>query len=124
MKSVLPVSEEVRREVGKQVKELRQDYPNINLFDAAQKDVERLISNTTYPNFLNSDKYLQYVQSIQNVASSGSEITSSGSSSSSSSVSARDMALINQTSGPLPTLHEDSELITSHQLEKGKNLLV
>lgn len=118
MKSVLPVSEEIRREVGKQVKILNQDAPNVNLFDAAQKEVERLICNTTYPNFLNSDIYLQYVQSIQNVASSGSDITSSESSSSSSSISARDMALLNQTSGPLPTLHEDAELITTQPHEK------
>lgn len=62
MKSVLPVSEELRKDVGRRVKELQQDQPDTGLFDAAQREIERLINNTTYPNFLNSDMYLQYVQ--------------------------------------------------------------
>lgn len=120
MKSVLPVSEDLRKEISKQVKELKPDQPNINLFDAAQREIERLINTTTYPNFLNSDIYLQYVQSVQNVGSSNSDVTSSSSSSSSSSISPRDMALLNQTSGLLPTLHEDSELVTTQQHSLGK----
>lgn len=61
-----------------------------------------------------------YLQSVQNPGSSGSDGTSSGSSSSSSSISAREMAL-HQASSLLPTLHEDSELITTQQQLPGKS---
>lgn len=36
--------------------------PPVTLFNEAQAQVENLISNTTYPNFLKSDMYLQFVQ--------------------------------------------------------------
>lgn len=36
--------------------------PPITLFDEAQAQIESLINKTTYPNFLKSDVYLQYVQ--------------------------------------------------------------
>lgn len=62
MKSALPISEELRKEVGRQVKETQGTNQQENVFDLAQSDVERLINNTTYPNFLKSDMYLQYVQ--------------------------------------------------------------
>lgn len=63
MKSALPISEELRREVGRRVKEAPSSAgPPETIFDHAQQDVERLINNTTYPNFLKSDMYLQYVQ--------------------------------------------------------------
>lgn len=56
---------------------------------------------------------------MQNSTSSDCS-SGSGSSSSNSSVSARDMALIGQGSGVLPTLHEGEELVTdsmSQQLQ-------
>lgn len=63
VKSALPISEDLRREVGRQVKETQSgsEQPAM-VFDVAQSEVERLITNTTYPNFLKSDMYLQYVQ--------------------------------------------------------------
>lgn len=33
-----------------------------HIFDEAQKDVEDLIRNSVYANFLNSDVYLSYIQ--------------------------------------------------------------
>lgn len=59
----MPISEELRREVGRQIKEMQgcEHQPEM-VFDVAQSEVERLINNTTYPNFLKSDMYLQYVQ--------------------------------------------------------------
>jgi hypothetical protein len=36
--------------------------PPITLFDEAQAQIECLINKTTYPNFLKSDVYLQYLQ--------------------------------------------------------------
>lgn len=115
LRSTLPISDELRREVGRRVKETQGGQGQENVFDEAQMEVRRLINNTTYSNFLQSKMYLQYVQAMQNPASA--EFSSgSGSSSSSSSISAREMALLSQSSGLLPTLHEESELITNNSV--------
>ncbi|CAL7940638.1 unnamed protein product [Xylocopa violacea] len=99
LKSQLAIPEDVRKEANRRVKEGRADE---KVFDAVQLEVERLINETTYPNFLRSDMYLQYVQSCQNPDSGG--CPSSGSS--------REMSV---SCGPslLPTVHEDSEFISS-----------
>lgn len=52
---------------------------------------------------------------MQNPSSSDCS-SNSGSSSSSSSISAREMALLGQGAGLLPTLHEDTELVTNNPL--------
>lgn len=63
VKSTLPISEEIRRDVGRHVKETQgSDQRQESVFDVAQAEVERLINNTTYSNFLKSDMYLHYVQ--------------------------------------------------------------
>ncbi|XP_076223333.1 protein axin isoform X2 [Nomia melanderi] len=99
LKSQLAIPEDVRKEANRRVKEGRADE---KVFDAVQLEVERLINETTYPNFLRSDMYLQYVQSCQNPDSGG--CPSSGSS--------REMSV---SCGPslLPTVHEDSEFVSS-----------
>ncbi|EFN75982.1 Axin-related protein [Harpegnathos saltator] len=99
LKSQLTIPEDVMKEADRRVKEGRADQ---KVFDIVQLEVERLINETTYPNFLQSDVYLQYVQSCQNPDSGG--CPSSGSS--------REMSL---SCGPslLPTLHEDSEFVSS-----------
>ncbi|XP_050581255.1 axin isoform X3 [Bombus affinis] len=99
LKSQLAIPEDVRKEANRRVKEGRVDE---KVFDAVQLEVERLINETTYPNFLRSDMYLQYVQSCQNPDSGG--CPSSGSS--------REMSV---SCGPslLPTVHEDSEFVSS-----------
>ncbi|XP_015190089.1 PREDICTED: axin isoform X2 [Polistes dominula] len=99
LKSQLAIPEDVRKEANRRVKEGRVDE---KVFDAVQIQVERLINETTYPNFLRSEMYLQYVQNSQNPDSGG--CPSSGSS--------REMSV---SCGPslLPTVHEDSEFITS-----------
>lgn len=99
LKSQLAIPEDVRKEANRRVKEGRVDE---KVFDAVQLEVERLINETTYPNFLRSEMYLQYVQSCQNPDSGG--CPSSGSS--------REMSV---SCGPslLPTVHEDSEFVTS-----------
>ncbi|KAJ8949071.1 hypothetical protein NQ318_016973 [Aromia moschata] len=73
--------------------------PPVTLFDKAQAKVEQLIDETTYPNFLKSDMYLHYLENVQNPSSSSSSEFSN--------------ELSNLASGPdpLPTLHEDMELI-------------
>lgn len=99
LKSQLTIPENVMKEANRRVKEGRADQ---KVFDIVQVEVERQIERTTYPNFLQSDVYLQYVQSYNNPDSGG--CPSSGSS--------REMSL---SCGPslLPTLHEDSEFVSS-----------
>lgn len=91
--------------------------PDRTIFDAAQREVEHHISTSTYPNFLKSDIYLQYVQKMQSggcgvsadecspklAYGSESECNSVPSSRSSSS-SRLDVG------GPLQTVMEDCEL--------------
>ncbi|XP_025829569.1 axin-1 isoform X2 [Agrilus planipennis] len=111
LKSSLPISEELRREVARQVKSSSSLNAPVALFDEAQAQVESLISKTTYPNFLKSEIYLHHVQTVQNPTNSSD--FSSSSSSSSSSISTRDPTNLASSIGPLPTLHEDMEFVPS-----------
>ena len=79
-----------------------------DVFDGVQAEVENLINETTYPNFLKSDMYLQHVQAMQNGEMSSGSTSSSGSSGSSSG-GGRDLS---GGGPPLPTLHEDAEFVT------------
>jgi len=93
--------------VNRRIKEGK-DLLEGDVFDGVQAEVEHLINETTYPNFLKSDMYLQHIQAMQNgELSSGS--TSSSSSSGSSSGGGRDLS---GGGPPLPTLHEDTEFVT------------
>ncbi|KAE8747590.1 Axin [Frankliniella occidentalis] len=101
-KSQLAITEDLRKEVIWRVKEEGEIHSGV--FDGVQAAVEQLISNTTYPNFLKSDLYLQHVQSMQNGPSdNGESPSSSGSNSSPPGLGGC----------PLPTLHEDAELSTN-----------
>lgn len=63
-KSQLAIPDDLRKDVNRRVKDGKEPvHPGI--FDAVQAAVEQLISQTTYPNFLKSDLYLQHVQSMQ-----------------------------------------------------------
>lgn len=62
LKSALPIEEEVRRKIGESVKDTQCFQQPVTVFDEAQTQIGNLISNTTYPNFLKSDVYLQYIQ--------------------------------------------------------------
>lgn len=97
-KSRLTIPENVMKEADRRVKEGRVDQ---KVFDIVQMEVERLINETTYPNFFKSDVYLYYVQSCQNTNSGGCPSSGSGS---------REMSI---SCGPnlLPTVHEDSEYV-------------
>lgn len=67
----LPIREDLRREVMARIRENAFDK---GVFDSVQADIGKRITTTTYPNFLKSDIYLNYLQQIpQDVAvSSGS----------------------------------------------------
>lgn len=66
---------------------------DINIFDCAQGEVEAYMLKTTYPNFLTSDIYLQYLESVQN-----------------ENAVERECHGTPVTSDLLPTVHEDHEL--------------
>ena len=76
-------------------KVVSKDGINQGVFDDAQVEIENLMRRNTYPLFLKSDLYVQYIQT-------GGE--SPKTTNSSGANSARPLL------GPLPTLHEDSEL--------------
>jgi axin 1 len=93
--------------VNRHIKEGR-DVLAGDVFDGVQAAVENLINETTYPNFLKSDMYLQHVQVMQN-GDLSLVTTSSSSSSGSSSGCGRDLS---HGGPPLPTLYEDIEFVT------------
>lgn len=105
-----------------------------DIFDQMQSDVAAIISTTTYPNFLQSDLYIQYVQNMQFGSGSGSGgascislpigVPAAGPSStvpgalSSMTSSSSTSELISHSSSALPTLHEDSELVNADSIEQ------
>ena len=66
LKSVLPIANELREEIDRRV-EAAPLNESVVLLDEAQAQVENLMNSTTYPNFLKSDTYLQYVRVIINL---------------------------------------------------------
>lgn len=88
----------LKPDVRKRLAERLSKKENIDqtVFDEAQQEVEDTMRNDSYPLFLKSDLYVQYVQ-----AGGESPKTSNNSSGSNS---------VRPTSGPLPTLQEGEEL--------------
>lgn len=107
LKAELAIPGDLRKEVNRHIKEDK-DLLAGDVFDGVQAEVENLINETTYPNFLKSDMYLQHVQAMQNGEMSSGSTSSSGSSGSSSG-GGRDLS---GGGPPLPTLHEDAEFVT------------
>ncbi|XP_053679618.1 axin isoform X2 [Anopheles nili] len=77
--SELYVNESLRNFIKAGLKNELELTPDI--FDQMQSDVANIIAETTYPHFLQSDLYLQYVQNMQS-SSSSSSVIGSGSNSS------------------------------------------
>lgn len=102
-KPVLHIKEELRSEVTSRLRGHRMIYRGV--FDDVQAEVADRIKTTTYPNFLESDIYIDYVRRMQQDPCSSYD-SSSGSSSSSTG---RELALCGGQSF-LPTLHEDEVL--------------
>ena len=112
----------------------REGFADKRMFDVAQREVERLIEETSYPNFLRSDVYLQYVRdcqsaerSAENAKAAAAAAAATATSSSSASRSTKpddgddegacdnegpsspdDEPSLSCASNLLPTLHEDS----------------
>ncbi|CAI9717600.1 Hypothetical predicted protein [Octopus vulgaris] len=96
------ISSETRKELTERLKKpLMLDQ---SVFDGVQEEVLNYLRNNTYPLFLKSDLYVQYVQQ-GGKSPKGSSNSSSGSNS------------VRPVSVPLPTLPEDQELNTSTVLQ-------
>lgn len=91
----LPCISEVTRHYIHEKLQKRSFATDQGIFDVAQNEVEEHMRKNTYPLFLKSDLFVQYIQK-------GGESPKSTSTSGSNSV--------RPTSGPLPTLLEDQEL--------------
>ncbi|CAH1794458.1 unnamed protein product, partial [Owenia fusiformis] len=92
------ISKSIRQTISERV--TKKDI-ELTLFDEAQDSVEKYMTDNTWPIFLKSDIYVQYIQA-------GGESPKTGSNGSSGSSSARPLSQV----GPLPTLHENEELQT------------
>ncbi|KAK9883204.1 hypothetical protein WA026_001396 [Henosepilachna vigintioctopunctata] len=109
----LPISEDLRAQISSI---LNSDEPldiPVTVFDEAQLQVENEINSTTYPNFLQSDIYLQCLEAVQN--SSLPFNVEAGADSNSEAVGTREIENLDSLScpiGSLPTVHEDLEFVS------------
>lgn len=113
-KSELFVPDDIRRAVKAGLKDEIILTPDV--YDQMQHDVERIINETTYPNFLQSEMYLQYVQQTQqttttvierNQCSQQQAISSSTTTATSSTISETSSKFLSRSS-TLPTLMEEA----------------
>lgn len=117
-KSELNVPEDIKRTVKAGLKDEIIVTPD--LYDQMQSDVERIINETTYPNFLQSDMYLQHIReqnsleksSNQNFNVSTSSITTTATV---TSITSESSSKFLSRSSTLPTLHEETELGNAEQ---------
>lgn len=114
-KSELLVPDDIRRTVKAGLKDEIILTPDV--YDQMQHDVERIINETTYPNFLQSEMYLQYVQQAQQTTtttviersqySQQQAISSSTTTATSSTISETSSKFLSRSS-TLPTLMEEA----------------
>lgn len=125
-KSELQVPEDIKKAVKAGLKDEIILTPD--LYDQMQQDVERIINDTTYQNFLQSEMYLQHVRDVQSALERNSQLgfqfqqphamvtaavtaASNSLTSSSASVISDNSTKYLSRSSTLPTLHEESELL-------------
>ena len=60
------MAEAVRKDINNRVS--NRDNLDVHIFDQAQTEVENLIRDSVYVNFLNSDVYLSYIQVVFSVS--------------------------------------------------------
>jgi axin 1 len=119
-KSQLPIPENIRQTVKIGLKD-KNFVLTPDLFDQMQQDVEKIINETTYPNFLQSEMYLQYVQNYQSAMErnqAGSIITTNTTTVTSSSISEASSKFLSRSS-TLPTLHEEGDGPNAEGSENG-----
>jgi axin 1 len=109
-KSELHVPEDIRRNVKAGLKDEIILTPNV--YDQMQQDVEKIINETTYPNFLQSEMYLQHVQQATQSAIERSQLShasiTSTTTATSSSISETSSMFLSRSS-TLPTLMEEND---------------
>lgn len=115
-KSQLHVPEDIKRTVKAGLKDEIILAPD--LYDQMQQDVERIINETTYPNFLQSELYLQHVrdmhyrkyQSTHTLVPPIGAATTQTTTATTSSLTSENSSKFLSRSSTLPTLHEETEL--------------
>ena len=115
-KSDLYVPNDVKQLVKAGLKDETPLSPHI--YDQMQKDVKRIIQETTYPNFLQSEMYLSYVHQITQTNSSTSVVNSNQNIPATmppltTSVSEGPSKFFVSKSSTLPTLMEEGIIIVS-----------
>jgi axin 1 len=78
-----------------------------DLFDQMQQDVEKIINDTTYPNFLQSEMYVNYVQNYQSAIDQRSLPPTTNTTTATSSSTSESNSKYLSRSSTLPTLHEE-----------------
>lgn len=121
-KSELNVPEDIKRTVKGGLKDEFILTPD--LYDQMQQDVERIINETTYPNFLQSDMYVKHVSEVQNALEKGitvkpdlitNAVVTTNTTATTSTITSEGSSKFLSRSSTLPTLHEESELLSAEQ---------
>merc|ERR1719210_2753559 len=74
---LVPIGEETRKVISDKIS--TRSGADQTIFDTAQCEVEERMTRTTYRNFLTSDMYLNYIQTMQTGSGSGSSPKVAGS---------------------------------------------
>jgi axin 1 len=118
-KSQLHVPEDIKKTVKAGLKD--EIILTSDLFDQMQQDVEKIINETTYPNFLQSELYLHYIretqdknrlvlESPQSSVDTSSASAAQASTTAAAATSSESSSKFLSRSSTLPTLHEEAEL--------------
>lgn len=121
-KSELSIPEDIRQMVKAGLKD-KNFVLTPDLFDQMQLNIEKIINETTYPNFLQSDMYVQYVRNYQSAierchAPTSSIETTNTTTATSSTISEASSKFLSRSS-TLPTLHEECDGANADGSESG-----
>lgn len=107
-KSQLQIPDEIRTVVKSGLK--KDDFIfTPDFFDQMQHDVVKIINETTYPNFLQSDMYLTYVQNYQCAIDQRNFLPTTNTTTYTSSSATESNSRYLSRSSTLPTLHEEGD---------------
>lgn len=105
-KSKLEIPEDIKRTVKAGIKDEIILTPDV--YDQLQQDVERIINETSYPNFLQSEVYLQHVQQATQSAIERNPISYTTTTTATSSTVSETSSKFLSRSSTLPTLMEEA----------------
>lgn len=107
-KSQLHIPDDIRSTIRTGIKE-KDFILTPDLFDQMQQDVEKIINETTYPNFLQSEMYVNYVQNYQSAIDQRSLPPTTNTTTATSSSTSESNSKFLSRSSTLPTLHEEGD---------------